>query len=53
VRSFGAARPRLLLGAVNLALADPAHVVMQTRQLRNLKRRAESPSREPILVAAA
>jgi hypothetical protein len=53
VRSFGAARPRLLLGAVNLVLADPAHVVMQTRQLYNLKRRAESPSREPILVAAA
>lgn len=53
VRSFGAARPRLLLGAVNLVLADPAHVVMQTRQLRNLKRRAEATLREPMLVAAA
>ena len=53
VRSFGAARPRLLLGAVNLALGDPAHVVMQTRQLHNLKRRAEAPLREPVLVAAA
>jgi uncharacterized protein YndB with AHSA1/START domain len=53
VRSFGAARPRLLLGAVSLVLADPAHVVMQTRQLRNLKRRAEAPLGEPVLVAAA
>jgi hypothetical protein len=32
---------------------DPVHVVMQTRQLQNLKRRAESPSREPVLAAAA
>ena len=31
---------------------DPAHVVMQTRQLRNLKRLAESPLQEPVLVAA-
>jgi hypothetical protein len=53
VRSFGAARPRLLLGAVNLVLGDPAHVVMQTRQLRNLKRLAEAPLREPLLAAAA
>jgi hypothetical protein len=53
VRSFGAVRPRLLLGAVNAVLADPAHVIMQTRQLRNLKRRAESRHREPVLVTAA
>jgi hypothetical protein len=53
VRSLGVARPRLLLGAVNLVFWDPAHVVMQTRQLRNLKRLAESPLQEPVLVAAA
>jgi proline iminopeptidase len=53
VRSFGAARPQLLLGAANLLFMDPAHVVMQVRQLQNLKRRAESPLREPVLVAAA
>jgi hypothetical protein len=53
VRSFGAARPRLLFGATNLVFMDPAHVVMQVRQLRNLKRLAESPLQEPVLVAAA
>ena len=53
VRSFGIARPRLLLGAVNAVFWDPAHVVMQTRQLRNLKRLVESPLQEPVLVAAA
>jgi proline iminopeptidase len=53
VRSFGIGRPRLLLGAANLVFWDPAHVVMQTRQLRNLKRLVESPLQEPVLVAAA
>jgi proline iminopeptidase len=53
VRSFGIARPRLLLGAANLVFWDPAHVFMQTRQLRNLKRLVESPLQEPVLVAAA
>jgi hypothetical protein len=53
VRSFGIARPRLLLGVTNLVFWDPAHVVMQTRQLRNLKRLVESPLQEPVLVAAA
>ena len=52
VRSSGAVRPRLLLSAGNLLFWDPAHVVMQTRQLRNLKRLAESPLQEPVLVAA-
>jgi hypothetical protein len=52
VRSLGIARPRLL-GAANLVFWDPAHVVMQTRQLRNLKRLVESPLQEPVLVAAA
>jgi len=53
VRVQGTARPRLLLGAANLLFWDPAHVVMQSRQLRNLKRRAESLHREPVLVVAA
>jgi hypothetical protein len=53
VRSFGSARPRLLFGAANLLFMDPAHVVMQVRQLRNLKRRAESPLPESVLAAAA
>jgi hypothetical protein len=53
VRSSGAVRPRLVLGAGNLVFWDPAHVIMQTRQLRNLKRLAESPLQEGVLVAAA
>jgi hypothetical protein len=53
VRSFGIARPRLVLGAANLVFWDPVHVVMQTRQLRNLKQLVESPLQEPVLVAAA
>jgi hypothetical protein len=53
VRSFGIARPRMPLGAVNLVFWEPVHVVMQTRQLRNLKRLAESPPQESVLVAAA
>lgn len=53
VRSFGAFRPRLLLGATNLVFWGPAHIVMQSRQLRNLKRLVESPLQEPVLVAAA
>ena len=53
VRSFGIGRPRFVLGAANLLFWDPAHVVMQTRQLRSLKRLVESPLQEPVLVAAA
>jgi hypothetical protein len=53
VRALGTARPRWLFGAANLVFWDPAHVVMQTRQLRNLKRLVESPLQEPVLVAAA
>jgi uncharacterized protein YndB with AHSA1/START domain len=53
VRVHGVVRPRLLLDAVNLVFWDPAHVVMQARQLRNLKRLAEAPNQEPVLVAAA
>ena len=53
VRSFGAVQPRLLLGAVNVVFVDPAHFVMQRRQLRNLKRRAEGVRPEPELAAVA
>ena len=53
VRSYGIARPRLLFGTANLVFWDPAHVLMQTRQLRNLKRLVESPLQEPVLVTAA
>jgi hypothetical protein len=52
VRSRGVAHPRLL-GIANVLFWDAAHVVMQVRQLRNLKRRAESLSAEQALAAAA
>jgi hypothetical protein len=52
VRSFGVTRPRVL-GLANVAFWDAAHVVMQVRQLRNLKRRAESLQRETVLVAVS
>jgi hypothetical protein len=52
VRANGVVRPRLL-AVGNLVFWDPAHVVMQVRQLRNLKRLAESVRPEPVLAAAA
>jgi hypothetical protein len=52
VRAHGIVRPRLLLGAANVVFWDPAHVVMQRRQLRNLKRRVEGARPEPELAAA-
>ena len=53
VRVHGVVRPRLVLGTANLIFWDPAHVVMQVRQLRNLKRRAEKLRPEPELAAVA
>lgn len=53
VRTRGVVRPRLLLGTANLIFWDPAHVVMQTRQLRNLKRRVEGVRPEPELATVA
>lgn len=41
VRTRNVARPRLLTSAANLIFWDPAHVVMERRQLLNLRRRAE------------
>jgi hypothetical protein len=52
VRSRGITRPRPL-GAQNLFFWDAAHVVMQTRQFRNLKRRAERTAAEPTPAAVA
>ncbi len=51
-RANGVVRPRVL-AVGNLVFWDPAHVVMQARQLRNLKRRAESARPEQVLAAAA
>jgi hypothetical protein len=51
-RANGLVRPRVL-GVANVVFWDPAHVVMQARQLRNLKRRAETMRPEPVLAAAA
>jgi hypothetical protein len=53
VRAHGVVRPRLLLGTANLIFWDPAHVVMQVRQLKNLKRRAERVRPERELAAVA
>ena len=52
VRSNGLVRPRLL-GVANVIFWDPVHVGMQARQLRNLKRRAESMRPGKVLAAAA
>lgn len=52
VRANGVVRPRML-GAANLLFWDPVHVVMQTRQLHNLKRRAEGARSEQVLAGAA
>lgn len=53
VRTHGVVRPRLLLGAANVLFWDPVHVVMQARQLRNLRRRVEGARSEPELAAVA
>jgi hypothetical protein len=42
VRGFGRGRPWPLLQAANVVFWEPAHWVMQTRQLANLKQRAEA-----------
>lgn len=45
VRGRGTGAPHWLIAASNLGFWDPAHVVMQIRQLRNLRRRAERSGR--------
>ncbi|MBI2527334.1 MAG: hypothetical protein HYY95_01520 [Candidatus Rokubacteria bacterium] len=51
VSGYASARPRLLQLIADLLFWEPAHWIMQTRQLANLKRRAErevfEPSGEP------
>ena len=47
VSGYAAERPHPLVAFGNFVLWEPAHVIMQTRQFANLKRRAErSSSRE-------
>ena len=41
VRGRGTGAPHWLIAATNGVFWDPAHVIMQVRQLRNLRRRAE------------
>ena len=43
VSGYWALRPRWLQHLVSVAVLEPAHWVMQTRQFANLKRRAEAP----------
>ena len=47
VRSGSASGPRWLTDLLDLALVHPAHVVMQIRQLHQLRARAEPPSPHP------
>jgi hypothetical protein len=42
VSGYWALRPRWLQHLVSVAVLEPAHWVMQTRQFANLKRRAEA-----------
>jgi hypothetical protein len=42
VRTRNVARPRLPLAVANLVFWDPAHLIMERRQLLNLRRRAEA-----------
>ena len=51
-RSGSAGGPRWLTDVLDLALVHPAHVVMQVRQPRQLRARAESPSPHPSEGAA-
>ena len=51
-RANGVVRPRLL-AVGNLVFWDPAHAVMQARQLRNLKQRAERIRPQEVVAAAA
>jgi proline iminopeptidase len=44
VSGYASARPRLLQRIADVLFLEPAHWIMQTRQLANLKRRAERPS---------
>jgi proline iminopeptidase len=43
VSGYAAARPRLLQALADRLFWEPAHWIMQTRQLANLRRRAERP----------
>ena len=51
VSGYAASRPRALTAPADVLFWEPAHCIMQARQLANLKRRAESgglPALEPL-----
>jgi proline iminopeptidase len=50
-RGGSAASPRALTRLVDLVFWNPAHVVMQLRQFRNLRRRAERTVEPPVAAA--
>ncbi len=52
VRTRAIARPGLPLGLANLAFWDPAHLIMERRQLINLRRRAEATTSSSVAGAA-
>ncbi len=52
VRTRGTGRPRALLALAGGLFGDPAHFVMQRKQFRGLKRRAERPATDQELVPA-
>ena len=52
VRTRAAARPGLPLGLVNVAFWDPAHLIMERRQLINLRRRAEATTSSSVAVGS-
>ena len=41
VSGYASSRPRPLTAVADFLFWEPAHCIMQTRQFRNLKRRAE------------
>jgi proline iminopeptidase len=52
VSGYASAKPRLLQATQNLLFWEPSHWIMQTRQLANLKRRAEHPATNAAPAAA-
>lgn len=44
-RTRGRSRPQPLMGAVGLVLLQPLHVIMKTRQFRNLRARVSTQAR--------
>ena len=53
VSGYWAFQPRWLRGIVNFFLLEPSTWIMQTRQFKGLKRRAEREARKGMTVAAS